>query len=111
MPPAESTVRILEYEPTRIVLEAEAAADGILVLSEVYYPGWRAYVDGRETRIYRADHALRALPLQAGSHRVELVYNPLSFKIGSVVSAVALMTIVGIAVWGAARRRSPRFRE
>ena len=102
----ESTVRILEYDPTRITLQAETAARGILVLSEVYYPGWQAYVDGQQTRIYRADYALRALPLETGSHRVELVYNPLSFKIGFVTSAIVLMTLVCIAAWGTMRRRT-----
>ncbi len=108
-PTAESMVRILEYEPTRIVLEAEAAAGGILVLSEVYYPSWRAYVDGQETRIYRANHALRALPLEAGSHRVELVYDPLSFKIGFVISATVLTITACIAVWGTIHRRTRGF--
>jgi len=108
-PPAESTVSILEYEPTRMVLEVEAAADGILVLSEVYYPGWRAYVDGQKTRIYRANHALRALPLEAGSHRVELVYDPLSFKIGFVISAIVLTITACIAVWGTIHRRTRGF--
>ncbi len=106
---AQSMVRILEYEPTRIVLEAEAAADGILVLSEVYYPGWQARVDGQKTRIYRADHALRALPLEAGSHRVELVYDPLSFKIGFFISAIVLTITACVAVWGTIHRRTRGF--
>ncbi len=106
---AQSMVRILEYEPTRIVLEAEAAADGILVLSEVYYPGWRARVDGQKTRIYRANHALRALPLEAGSHRVELVYDPLSFKIGFFISAIVLTITACVAVWGTIHRRTRGF--
>ena len=101
---AESTVRILEYEPTKVVLEAESRVDGMLVLSEVYYPGWRAFIDGRETKIYRANHALRALALEAGSHRVELVYDPLSFKMGFVISAGTLIAMVCIAVWSTIRR-------
>lgn len=106
---AQSMVRILEYEPTRIVLEAEVAADGILVLSEVYYPGWQARVDGQKTRIYRANHALRALPLEAGSHRVELVYAPLSFKIGFFISAIVLTITACVAVWGTIHRRTRGF--
>lgn len=105
-PPAQSTVRIVEYEPARITLEAEATANGILVLSEVYYPGWRAYVDGRETRILRADHALRGLALEKGSHRVELLYDPLSVKAGFVVSAGALIAVLSVAACGAGWRRS-----
>ncbi len=102
---AESTVEVLDYGSNRIVLEAEAAARGLLVLSEVYYPGWRAYVDGQETRIYRADHALRAIPLESGWHRVEIVYESLSFKAGLVISAIAVTTLGGAAAWGTLRSR------
>jgi len=101
---AKSTVTILEYEPSRIVLEGECSQDGMLVVSEVYYPGWRALVDGREAKIHRANHALRALELEVGSHGVELVYDPLSFKIGLVISAGTLIAIVSLAVWSSMRR-------
>jgi hypothetical protein len=59
-------------------------------LSDTYYPGWKAFVDGKRTKIYRANYTFRALPLSAGTHRVEFVYDPLSFKLG------ALFTILGI---------------
>jgi hypothetical protein len=49
----DSSVTVEEYEPSRITLDVEAAEDGMLVLSEVYYPGWRARMDGREVRIHR----------------------------------------------------------
>ncbi len=94
---SESTVTILEREPTRMVLEARCADRCILVVSEVYYPGWRAYIDGQETRIHRANHALRAVELEAGFHRVQLVYDPLSFKIGLVMSAGTLIAIAVVA--------------
>ncbi|NIN63528.1 MAG: YfhO family protein [Anaerolineae bacterium] len=101
---AESTVAVLEREPSRIVLEAECSDDGILVVSEVYYPGWRAPVDGQETKIHRANHALRAVELEAGFHRVELVYAPLSFKTGLVISAATLIAVAGVAARSTIRR-------
>ena len=87
----ESSVIILERQPERILLEVDMAADGLLVLSEVYYPGWRAYADGEEVPIYRADHVLRAVPLKAGHHRVEMVFDPLWPKVGLGVSGVTLL--------------------
>lgn len=100
----ECTVTILQREPTRMLLEAECSDDGILVVSEVYYPGWRALVDGQETQIHRANGALRALELEAGAHQVELAYEPLSLKIGSVISAGMLMAILIIALLRRVRR-------
>ncbi len=104
--PSEATVLILEREPTRMALQAQLVEDGILVLSEIYYPGWQAYVDGQQARILRANYALRAVELEAGSHRVELVYDPLSVKVGYVVSAGALMIVLCLVAWTVMRRRS-----
>ena len=102
--PADSTVSVVEYEPTRMVLEVETPANGILVLSEIYYPGWKAYVDGQERKIYRANHALRAVELEVGYHRVELAYEPLSVKLGSAVSLMSLILVLCLAVWSKVSR-------
>ncbi len=91
-------VRFVERRPGRLSLEVEAAADGLLVLSEVYYPGWQARVDGQETTIYQAHYVLRAVPLTAGKHQVEMVYSPPSFKIGLGVSGLTLAVAVGLVV-------------
>ncbi len=95
---ADSTVNIVERQPNRLVLEVETPADGLLVLSEVYYPGWRAYVDGQETRVYRADYTLRAVFLRAGRHRVEMIYDPLSVKLGLAIFLLTLIAVFAIIV-------------
>jgi uncharacterized membrane protein YfhO len=84
-----------------MVLEVDMVANGLLVLSEVYYPGWRAYADGREVPIYQADYVLRAVPLRAGHHRVEMVFDPLWPKVGLAVSGVTLLlavALIGVAI-------------
>jgi uncharacterized membrane protein YfhO len=81
------------------------AANGLLVLSEVYYPGWRAYADGEEVPIYRADHALRAVPLRAGHHRVEMVFNPPWPKVGLAVSGATLFLALVLASVAIAKRK------
>ncbi|HID61434.1 MAG TPA: hypothetical protein EYP49_01615, partial [Anaerolineae bacterium] len=102
----ESSVVILERQPERMVLEADMAANGLLVLSEVYYPGWRAYADGQEVPIYRADHVLRAVPLKVGHHRVEMVFDPLWPKVGLAVSGITLPLAIGLIGVAMARRKT-----
>ncbi len=101
-------VRFVERRPGRLWLEVEAASDGLLVLSEVYYPGWQARVDGQETDIYQADYVLRAVPLEAGKHQVEMVYSPLSFKIGLALSGLTLVVAVGLAALAIRRGKGRR---
>ena len=106
----DSSVTVVEYEPSKITLDVDAAGDGILVLSEVYYPGWRARVDGRETRVHRVDHALRGVRLERGSHRVEFVYDPVSLKAGLLVTVVVLCLSGGMALLTTVGQRVPRVR-
>ena len=81
-----------------------------MVLSEVYYPGWRARVDGREVRIHRVDYALRGVRLESGSHRVEFVYDPVSLKVGLLVTVVVLCLSGGMALLTTVGQRVPRVR-
>jgi hypothetical protein len=90
--------RITLYAPHRVVIEADLNADGFLVLSDTYYPGWKVFVDGREDRIYEADYLFRAVFLERGKHDVEFRYSPPSFGIGLAVSLVALAALTGFAV-------------
>jgi hypothetical protein len=103
----DSSVAVVEYEPSKIALDVDAAAEGMLVLSEVYYPGWRALVDGREAKIHRVDHALRGVEVEAGRSRVELSFDPITLKIGGVLSAATLLAALALAARGWAHRRSP----
>lgn len=86
-------VNIENYSPNRLVLRADSPVGGILLLSELYYPGWKAYVDGTIVPILRADYLLRAIPLKAGKHSIEVVYRPMSFLVGSVISLFALLIL------------------
>jgi hypothetical protein len=96
---ADSSATIVARQPDRLVVDVDAAADGLLVLSEVDYPGWRASVDGRAAPVLRAQFALRAVPVPAGRHRVEMVFDPWTFKVGAAVSGVAWLGLVLAAIW------------
>jgi hypothetical protein len=95
-PKIESSRGVLQYAPTRVqvtddkinsmTIEAETDKPGLLVLSENDYPAWKALVDGKETKIYTADYIFRAIPLETGKHKIELVYNSKPYNIGKTSS-------------------------
>jgi len=76
-------------------MQVEAARGDMLVLSEVFYPGWRAWVNEREVEILRANYLFRAVPLTEGTQRVRLLYDPLSFKIGLGVFGITVVMLCG----------------
>lgn len=92
------SVDVVENGVNRLRLRTRSAGDGYLVLSEVYYPGWRAYVDGREAEVLVANHLFRSVSLESGEHEVEFVFDPPTLKIGLGVSLATLL-IVALAVW------------
>ncbi|MBI2845513.1 MAG: YfhO family protein, partial [Chloroflexi bacterium] len=95
---ANEGVTILEYQPERIVIQARIEAPGYLVLSDAYFPGWRAEVDGRGAEILRANYYFRAVFLEPGEHIVEFVYDPPLFKLGAAIS-IATLFLVAILFW------------
>ncbi len=105
--PPLPAVRIVDYLPERVRLETEVAEPLILVLGDTYDARWRAWDNGRPVPILRADHALRAVPLQPGRHVVEFRYRQPSFWVGL---ALSLGTIGAVVTGGlvAGRRRGKR---
>ena len=100
---ANESVQFRSYEADRMSMDVNAASAGLLVLSEMYYPGWVATVNGKPSKIYQTDGALRGIAVAAGPNRVELVYAPTSFRAGAVLS---LLTLLGVlAGWIYVRRR------
>jgi hypothetical protein len=91
--------RVISYEPERVVIEANLGSDGYLVLTDAYYPGWRAEVDGKKQPILRAYILFRAVYLPEGEHTVEFIYDPISFKVGAAISLVSLLC-VSIGLFG-----------
>ncbi|MGH2353311.1 MAG: YfhO family protein, partial [Chloroflexota bacterium] len=92
------TVHLLRFDDDRVRLEATARQNAMLFLADLAYPGWKAYLDGVETPIYRANYLFRAVYVPAGRHTVEFVYRPLSFRLGLLITLVALLATVGALV-------------
>ena len=87
----QGRVSIESYRPGEIKIKVMARSPDALFLSEAYYPGWKAYVDGKEQTIARAEELFCQIPIAAGRHEVEFVYDPLSFKVGAGISIFSLL--------------------
>jgi len=102
----EWSVGEISYSLNAVEMDVALSERGFVVLSDAYFPGWVAEANGERVRIYRANGAFRAIPLEGGEYRVEMRYEPTSFRVGlaiSVMSAVALLAIVVTLM--AARRK------
>ncbi|MFX1353309.1 MAG: YfhO family protein, partial [Promethearchaeota archaeon] len=97
-PPAEPQVTVLTYTPQEIALQATLHVPGYLVLSDAWYPGWRATAEGRSVVIERANVHFRAVYLAEGTHTVRLVYRPKSYFIGLGLSVLTALGIVFAAI-------------
>jgi hypothetical protein len=95
-------VGIVHYEGSRIEAQVSGGG-GLLVFSEVDYPGWQATVDGSSALLVRADYVLRAVCVPAGEHQVILVYDPPLLKIGLAVTGLTLLLVVGVVAWWLSR--------
>lgn len=93
----QSTAAITTYTPERIEIEASAEAEGYLVLSDAYYPGWKASVNGQSQSIYRADVMFRAVQIPAGESTVIFTYEP-AWMPWSIVVGILSWGVVSVAV-------------
>lgn len=95
-------VKITNYRTQEIELQADVKGDGLLVMSEVYYPGWQAYVDGEKTKIFRANYVFRAISLGPGKHKIKFIYSPFSVKFGlfiTLLTTIVLLVIFLFKIW------------
>jgi len=91
--------RVQSYEAERVEIQTHLDSPGFLVLSDTWYPGWEAVVDGEEQAILRANLNFRAVQLDAGSHTVEFRFAPGSVRVGAGISIGALMVLLAAGTW------------
>jgi uncharacterized membrane protein YfhO len=99
--PALSTTRIKPVTvsnstPGQVSLTVESARPGFVVLTDTFYPGWEATIDGQPAPIWPANLAFRAVAIPAGEHTVDFYYRPVSFRLGLGVSLASLLVVVGL---------------
>ena len=92
---------IVSETNNRLLIHVKAAQNAFLVLSDTYFPGWKAYLDGNPVKIFRANYNFRAVSIPPGKHEVKFVYNPMSVKLGALVTSLG---IIGILVMGLSSR-------
>ena len=95
-PPLESCATVDEVHVTdrsgnRIQLDARMACKGMVILSETFFPGWQATVDGQAATIYEADGTLRGIVVEAGAHHIDMHYRPISVYAGAGITALSLL--------------------
>ena len=100
MPPTANTqgtykIEFLKYSPGYIKLTCTTSQPGLFFISDTYFPGWHAIVDGKASKVMRVDYAFQGLWLTQGTHTIELNYDPASFKYGVLLSIIGIISLVG----------------
>ena len=105
-------VRLLVRGTNRIRVQARMSCRGMVVLSESWFPGWVARVDGRDMPVHEVFGALRGVVVERGEHSIELHYRPLSVYGGAAISAFGLLLAGSVLIWdgrrGQASQPAPR---
>ncbi len=96
---ASGSAIIKSYTANNIEISVNSNSSGLLVLSDPYYPGWKAYVDGKTEKILRADYAFRSVVVPDGKHTVSFIYDPNSFKIGLLLGMIGIIGTIGEVVY------------
>lgn len=105
---ASAAVEILSDAPHESIYRLKAPADGFLLVSDTFYPGWFAVVDGERQPILQWNGAFRAVSVPAGEHQVRMTYRPASFSIGLVLTMVGLLVCASSSLMLRPRDRKPR---
>jgi hypothetical protein len=94
---APDDVQLIEHGADRLSITAGMACDGMVVLSDAFYPGWRARVDHRPAQIYEVNGAMRGVAVPAGNHTVTMRYRPLSVYLGAALTLLGILGALALA--------------
>ncbi len=98
--PDHTAPTITKYTPNEIILTSDYPADALLMSSEVYYPGWDAFVDGKKTEMIKENYPFRTVFVPAGKHDIQFRFFPYSFIVGLLITAATIIACVTMArVW------------
>lgn len=108
-PGQSGVIDLVSYRPDHLIYDYSTPTDAVAVFSETWYDkGWKAYVDGQELPILRANYVLRALQLPRGNHQVEFKFEPASYHTGETISLISSILLVlgsGFVIWREYKRR------
>ncbi len=111
--PSSEFARVTRYTPNEVEIRVRADAPGWLVLTDAFYSGWEATIDGRAAEVLPANYAFRAVRVEAGEQTVSMQFRPGSWVVGRGVSIVAVLgAVLGlVGLWAMGRRRGVRVRD
>ena len=92
-------VEITRYESEQVELSALTDRPGYLVLTDSWYPGWNAMVDGKSIPVQRADVLFRAVPIEAGIHSIVFEYRSMPFLVGTAISIICFVVLAGVSIF------------
>ena len=97
---------IVSYEPDQMVIETHSTRPGYLFLSEIFYPGWKAFVDGKPQKILRGDYLFRVVEIPKGNHLVYMAFDPISIKVGIGITILTLFILLNVFLYYLRKRPS-----
>lgn len=106
---ADCMIRWVRDDPDRLELEVTASGSSFVVIADAWFPGWRAWIDRNEVRVFRVDHLVRGVAVPAGRHRVRLAYEPVGWAAATRVTRLAMLACTLLALaWITTRLRGAR---
>jgi len=93
-----SNLKILSYRNNKIILKTQSPNDNFIVFSDTYYPGWKAYIDGKQTKIYKTDGILKGIYVPAGTHEIIFNFIPNNLWLGILLSVTSYASLIIIAI-------------
>ena len=93
------SVEIKKYTPNFIAIQTVSTASSFLVLTDSYYPGWEAKIDGNETHIFRTDYTFRGVKIPEGRHEVTFTYRPKSFRYGVYAAIIGIIGMIFLLIY------------
>lgn len=91
---SKENIKIITINPNKKQMNIKTSGEVLLFLSDSYFPGWKAYINGVETEVFRANYTFQAIKVPSGNHLVEFVYKPDSFKIGLIISFLSILVLI-----------------
>ena len=89
----------MHYSNNKIKLKVDTDENGLLWLSEIWYPAWKAKIDGKKTKVYSADFSFRAIEVPKGCHEVTFVFSSSYFNLGALITILSLLSSVGFLIF------------
>jgi len=101
----KAKIQIAKYEPNMVAIKIDAPSEGYVVLLDTYFPGWKAYIDGIETKIIKANYTFRALKISKGEHKILFKYRPTELTCGIIISLLTVLLLLSNYIYSGLKKK------